>query len=272
MCAFQIGSTTAVAAFQEQRAAFFDGADVLKMALAAAFDREFATSDNAAAMVFFLGARCGEDFREVALLAANGHGWGATAHLRGMYERAVTCAYLRHHPDEVDAFVEYDLVRRWRVSQKIKETFNIDAEDEAKLQQLKQDYEAVVDHFRVDLCKKCKTTRMNHSWTKLDFVSMAGKVGALGNVVVPGYYMPSAQAHATVASAIYRISEHDDGTFFTDAATSEQEAHRSFQIAHLIILGVLTIQHEYFHLTSLDETLGHAWNHYKKAWGYVEAG
>jgi hypothetical protein len=268
VCAFQIGSPQAAAAFRAEHRAFFDGADVLEAAFATAYERPFSTSDNAAAVIFFLGSRCVEDFREVALLAAHSHGWGATAHLRGMYERAVTCAYLATHPGEVDPFVEYDLVRRWRVSQKIKETFNIDAEDEAKLQQLEQDYAKVVDQFRVPQCKNCKTTRINHSWTRLDFVSMAARVGALGRVVVPGYYMPSAQAHATAASALYRLSEDSDGSFFVDPTTNEQEAKRSFQFAHLIILGVLTTQHEFFKLTELDEILGKAWEHYRSAWGY----
>lgn len=269
---FQLGSAEAFAAFRLQHRAFFDGAEALQVALSSVFDRRFATKDNAAAMIFFLGSRCADDFREVGLLAANAHGWGATAHLRGMYERAVVCAYLANHPDQVDAFVEYDLVRRWRVSEKIKETLNIEAEDEAKLRQLEEEYSKVVERFRVHTCKKCNKTRINHSWTKLDFVTMAAGVGPLGRVIVPGYYMPSAQAHATAASAVYRLSDHSDGSFFIDPVTNAAEAARSFQFAHLIILGVMTTHHEFFHLTSIDDVLGEAWKHYRVAWGYAQEG
>lgn len=267
---FKIGSPEAVEAFRVVQRTFFDGAEALETALSAIMEREFASTDSAAAMIFFLGRRCAEDFREVALLAANGKGWGATAHLRGLYERAVVCTYLANHPEEVDAFVEYDLVRRRRVSQKIKETLDIDAEDEAKLRDLEEEYAQVVDHFRIHACKKCDKTRINHSWTQLDFVTMAAGVGSLGRVIVPGYYMPSAQAHATAASAIYRLSERPDGTLFVDPEANAQEARRSFQFAHLIILGVLTTQHEFFRLTDLDYVMNEAWKHYRLAWGYVE--
>lgn len=267
---FRIGSSDAEERFRRRCSGFFDTAEAIERALKVAFDREFRTTDDAAAMIFFIGNRCEEDFREVALLAANGHGWGATAHLRGMYERAVAAAYLHNHPEEVDAFIKFDLVRRWRAAQKIKETFNIDAEDEASLAKLKTDYEAVVDHFRITDCSKCRSTRINGAWHKLHFVALAGTVGPLGRLIVPAYYMPLAQAHGTFASAAYRLAKSNDGVFYVDQSANEEEAVRSFEFAHLIMLGVLTVQNDHFALPELDEALGHAWKQYKIAWDLPE--
>ena len=44
----------------------------------------------------------------------------------------------------------------------------------------------------VKSCKSkiCDEKRIGHTWSKLDFVSMAKKTGAIGSVVVPGYSVP----------------------------------------------------------------------------------
>ena len=267
MAQLRIGAPNEFAEFTLRHRSFFEGSDVLQSAIDAAFERELTSSDNADMVVFFLGSRCEEDFREIALLAANGHGWGATSHLRGMYERAVVSAYIHEHAEDVDRFIDFDLVRRWRAAQKIKETFNVDAEGEAQLRTLKQAYDTIVDHFRVTDCAKCGTKRINHTWHSLNFVEMARAVGQLGRMIVPAYYMPLAQAHGTLASAIYRLAEHGDGSFFVDPAASRAEAIRSLKYAHLIMLGVLTVQYERFSIPELEGSLGQAWNHYRSAWG-----
>lgn len=263
---FQIDQPEAVALFRKRNVKFLNGSDVLEELIERVLDRPLSTAEDADAVIFFLGNRCAEDFREIALLAAHGHGWGATAHLRGMYERAVAAAHLHENTDDVDSFVEFDLVRRWRAAEVIKRTLNIDAEDEQKLAVLEKEYLSVRDKFRVTDCAKCGTTRINHTWHKLHLVAMAGKVKTLGKAVVPAYYMPLAQAHATFASAAYRLSQGEDGSFFVDPETSANEADRSFQYAHLLMLGVLTVQHEHFSLAELDELLGKAWQHYRTAW------
>src|SRR5690349_3129061 len=108
----EIGSSAALERFRTTRTAFLQGLDPLEEALAIAFDHPVNTDDRVATVVFFLGSRCADDFREILLLAANGFGWGATAHLRGMFERSVTCAYIRENPSVVDDFIEYEYVRR----------------------------------------------------------------------------------------------------------------------------------------------------------------
>jgi hypothetical protein len=259
----QIDSREAESRFRARNERFFADSTALEDAIAAVFDREFSSSDTAEVMIFFLGQRCVDDFREVALLAANGYGWGATAHVRGMYERAVVAAFLKQEPVASRDFVDFDLVRRWKTAQAIQKTFGINAEDEAKLAQLKKDFEEVRSRFEVKDCAKCETTRLNHTWHKLNFVAMASKVGTLGTAIVPAYYMPLAQAHGTFASAVYRLGE-SDGFFSQDPELNDAEADRSFKYAHLILLNVLTVQHEFFKLAQATESLGRAYDHYRQ--------
>jgi Family of unknown function (DUF5677) len=57
---------------------------------------------------------CRDDFGEVVFLAVHGHGNGATEILRGMFERAVTTAYLIKHPAKAERFVRYAAIQEHR--------------------------------------------------------------------------------------------------------------------------------------------------------------
>src|SRR3954469_6231764 len=78
-------------------------------------------------LIFYSGIRCAEDFIAVTLLAAHGFGLDALALVRGMFERAVTAGYLRLHPEEAQAFADFDIVQRHRAAQAISETLGIEA-------------------------------------------------------------------------------------------------------------------------------------------------
>ena len=252
--------------FRSRHPAFFENVEALDAAVTIAFRRTCAFPSSADAVVFLLGSRCEEEFREVALLAAHGHGSGATAHLRGMYERAVTCGFIHANPDAVDDFVDYDVVRRWKGAQAIKRTFGLNAEDETRSAALRAEFERVRNRFEVPDCKRCGSKRLNHSWIALDFVSMAAKTGKFGDLIVPAYYLPLAQAHATIASAVSRIAEVPDGSFALDPALNEAEADHAFQFGHLIILYVLLVQGNRFDLPGFTPVLDRAFEHYKQAW------
>ena len=69
----------------------------------------------------------------------------------------------------------------------IEETFGKGSVSEKTASDLKERYEAVKDTFHVSLCNKCGTHRVNHTWSKLNFVAMARKTGSLGELTVPAY-------------------------------------------------------------------------------------
>lgn len=55
------------------------------------------------------------DGTSILLLGMNGYGFGAQKILRGMYERAVTAAFLHRHPDQVDAFLDFGHINDWKL-------------------------------------------------------------------------------------------------------------------------------------------------------------
>ena len=68
-------------------------------------------------------------------------------------------------------------------------------------------YEEVKDRFLVKSCKSktCEEKRVGHTWNKLDFVSMAKKTGAIGSLIVPGYFVPLRHAHSTYRAMTERL-------------------------------------------------------------------
>ena|ERR1700732_2698971 len=59
---------------------------------------------------FNLAQRCREDFCEISFLVVNGYGIAGSKLLRGLYERAVTIAYLIQHPDKARRFLNFAAV------------------------------------------------------------------------------------------------------------------------------------------------------------------
>ena len=118
-------------------------------------------------------------------------------------------------------------------------------------------------------CEDCGTKRLNHTWSKLDVVSMAGKVkkfNQMRNLVSMAYYLPLAQAHSTLASAIQRVGQIGGGYFAVDETLAHDEADRSLQVAHLLLLNALTVQ-QHFQLSALAQPLEEAFKQFKHAWG-----
>lgn len=265
----EIGSQTATYDFRARHKRFFDGSAVLERAISLAFSRAFDVSDVTGTVIFFLGSRCSDDFREILLLAANGYGWGATAHLRGMFERCVTAAHLHEHPDQSRDFVDYDVIQRWKLIQELSSAFDVGEEQRASMEELKAAADAVRERFMISTCKKCETTRLNHTWTKLSLVDMARQVkgmSKMGSLLGPGYYVPLGQAHSTLASIVQRTSQIGEHLFAVDQGLARDEADRTFHIAHLLLLNALVIQHAHFALKELETPIEEGFAHFRTVW------
>jgi hypothetical protein len=95
------------AKFQERFPTFLEAFDALAETMNKVQVRTFTSQSPADETVFFLTSLVFEDFTEVWLMAGNGLGTGALKALRGMYERAVTAAYISQYPDEAKSFWKY---------------------------------------------------------------------------------------------------------------------------------------------------------------------
>ena len=194
----------------------------LSEAMNIAFMRTLLTGEPIERFVFGYGRLCCEDFWEVFLLSANGNGVGATKLLRTLYEHAVTLHYLNEHPDELNDFYDYSFVAEHKLLKPILDTFGTVAfaNTDVSEAEVEQRFQSVKDRFKITDCKKCSTQKLNHSWSKLDFISMAKQTGSLGSLVVPAYYRPLTHAHSSFGALASRLSMSDGGgvTFVADGA------------------------------------------------------
>ncbi|HUP59990.1 MAG TPA: DUF5677 domain-containing protein [Thermoanaerobaculia bacterium] len=240
-------------AFQDRHTSFFERFERLREAVNDVFNRTITADELVDPIVFYLGSRAVDDFLGVLILSANDNALSATALLRGMYERVVTARYLHDHPGETLAFFEFGVVQQRRTAQQIRRTFPITSADEHEFEQLEQRYQAVKTKFLV-ACEKCGHQRVGATWSKLDFVSLASKTGDLGDLIVPGYYWPTAQAHATLRS-VESLLEQRAGEPPTLKSKHIDESDRAFQLAYLLLIHVLQIQWDHFKLPLLEKAL-----------------
>lgn len=221
-----------------------------------AFSRRMSTSADIEKFVYFQGNLVAEDFMELFLLAANGYGYGAMKLLRSMYEHTVVLKYLHDHPEELDAFFDYDRVQQHKLMQPIFDTFGEDALPRSTVEETKQRYEEVKDRFMVKTCNvegcTCTHTRINHTWSKLDFVAMAKKTGDIGKLIVPAYFDPLRHAHSTYRAVRERLEEVDGHIGFSRESPPE-EADKALMAAQNCLLVALQVQKERFNIPGLEE-------------------
>ncbi|MCP4717718.1 MAG: hypothetical protein GY868_21550 [Deltaproteobacteria bacterium] len=220
-----------------------------------AYERNVSLSCQADKAVHYLGALCIDDFREILLLCGNGLGIGGMKILRGLFERAVTASYISEAPDTAQEFLDYYYVHRKKQFSHFKDYIGDKISDfinPAELELVNEQYENVKDKFTEILCKKCGTTKIMFSWSKMDLISMAKKVG-LGNQVWDLYYIPMLQTHPTASSIVDRVGLKNSDTFtFKHEAQMDAVGSTLFG-AHKIILRVLENQNNHFSLGMDDE-------------------
>ena len=108
--------------------------------------------------------------------------------------------------------------------------------------------------------------RLNHTWNKLDVVSMAKKVPWLQKYLVPGYYIPMSYAHATVHSMLARWEQAPQGGIQFAAGPQPKQADDSLKTAHILILYIISEQYKHFKLEDCAEFRQRAEADYKEIW------
>jgi Family of unknown function (DUF5677) len=228
----------------------------LEKAIDTAFTRVHQTSTLLERTIYFLGRLAVEEFMEILLLCANGYGIGAQKLVRGMYERAVTARYLYKFPDEVRNYLDFHRVTDHKFLMAIQSTMGHDVFSREQAEKIEQDFEAVKPQFTVPDCKTCKTTRLNHTWSKADIVSMARMSDeSLWHLIVPAYYLPTREFHSTIGAIFSRLDPEPatkgEGLIF-DGAAQRDRADQSIITAHNLLLNVLDLQKECFHIQELE--------------------
>ena len=188
------------AAFSKGHQEFLKRFKNIEKALDVAFLRIHQTTTPLEKTIYFLGRLIVEEFMEILLLCGNGYGIGAQKLIRGMYERAVSARYLMGHPEEVDNFLDFHPVADRKFLTAVEQSMGRNVFTPEQAQQIRDDYAAVKNQFMVPDCKTCGTSRMNHTWSKTDVVSMARTSVNLWPFILPGYYMPMREGHTTLGA------------------------------------------------------------------------
>lgn len=261
-----IGDDTEQKEFIARHALFLERFPSLRAAMNFAFARTFESALPVDRVVFALGRLCIEDFMEILVLAGNGYGLGALKILRGLYERVVTASYLHQNPDETDDFLDFYWVDQHRLTKEVSRTFGTDRIPRKKLDEIEHMFGEVKGRFTVTACRRCKTKRVNHSWSRLDFVSMARAVGRLGNFLLPAYYTPTQQIHASFRGIMSRLEEQPQGGIGIVSEAQRKEADMALRLGHLFALHALALQRDHFALGALEEPLDTCYSDFQAIW------
>jgi len=245
---------------------FFDLLPHLMELLSMTFSRQLKDAVPTDRVIFILGRCCVEDFFEIILLAGNGSGIAAAKVLRGLYERAVTMVYLINHPEEVQRFLDYSHVAEYKLMQAILENNGEEAISKDVRDSRESRFNAVKDNYMIEYCKTCKAKRMNHTWSKLDIVSMAKKTPWLKKYLVPGYYIPMSYAHSTVHSMLARLEANPEGGLNFSAGAQPRQADESLKTAHILLLYIIREQLKHFKLNDPAMLRQRAEREYPQIW------
>jgi len=227
----------------------------IEQALNVAFTREHITNGPEDKFVYFFGRLCVEDFMEISLVCHHGYGAAASKLVRSMYEHAVTLHYLHQHPEEAKTFMNYHRIQQDKLLNRLIETFGSTILPADQIAETRRKAAEVKEDFMTPVCDHPDAKkRLRHSWNKLDFVAMAQKTGALGTLIVPGYYLPLRHAHATFGGLSERLEIVDDRMGISPDSQPEL-ADQSLMTAHNCLLVALEVQKDYFKIEELSEPL-----------------
>ncbi len=229
------------------------------------FLRTMRTSSKAETVVYSLGRLILEEFTEILLLCGNGYGVAASKILRGMYERAVTAAYLAKYPEEVDAFLRYHKIHMGKMLKHVDPSDLKEVFSEEKVSAIESEYEEARKDFQEPVCKKCGTTRTLSSWSRLDTLSMAKKADKkLARQYLYCYFLPTLQIHSTM-QALFEQMKYSGATLTFDPDAQRHAVEVAMEAAHLLILEVMDAQNIYFNL-GLAEDIAKRRGEWVEAW------
>ena len=226
--------------FVDRNSRFFERVANLFKAIDKAFHIQSAQATPLQQFVFLHARICIEDFFEVLQCCGNGYGIAGMKLLRGLYEKAVTLEYLGEHPEDLDDYFAYRHIANFKLFTAARQTLGSEAVSDHLLAEATAEYNKVRERFSIIACRECGSERLNHTWNKLDIVSMAMKTRILGTLIVPAYYMALRHAHSTAGALAERVYLDRDHFGF-DPEPQRRQADDALRLSFLIAIEVLVV-------------------------------
>jgi len=264
---FEFPETKEGLAFLERNPDFLSAFLSLMKVSNQCFTHGMKPKDRQQDVCFSLAHACRQDFLEIVYLAVGGFGAGASKLLRGLYERAVTHAFIAKNPEKAESFVRFAGVQEFKlmtagVRAVGEDAFNNVATPKTSVAGIKGMYETVKPEFQVTLCKDCGRTGTAFSWDKLDLVAMAHKSGEeYVKYYLSAYASPNMYVHATAASAYKHIDEPAERN-----RINQNEAEVALIMGSALMILVMRIQSNMYDL-KLDEPLAKCEAEILSVWG-----
>ncbi len=233
---FEFPDNKHVNAFFDRNPKFYPAFETLMTLGNRCFGRASGARNHAEDVCFSLGHTCREDYIEVLFMASSGYGIGALKLLRGLYERAVTLAYIAKHPDQVERYINFTPIQELRA---LKAALTIVTEKEfdetigatTTAAQIREAHERIRPEFR----------GRQLSWLPLhEIVKDVG--GPYAHHYPGSYTIPNFKVHATLASAFDGTPED------VRAERNVQNADFALLSATALFLLVIREQNTMFHL------------------------
>jgi len=230
---------------------FFETLPNLQNAIDKIFNRRNALMERADILISVLGNICFENFSAILLLSLHGFGDDAFSLVRGMYERLVLSRHFHLHPDDVDTFWDFHLVKLRKLG--LEDLLNkLDPSGNA------------LDRF-VGLHPHTGKKTLQRNWTTIDFVTMANEVG-LGEHVRHAYRIPLEFAHPSVQGILQWLEAREDGGLEIKDRPDSYSVEMVLPIAHLLAIEVLRVQLEHFRLNADDPIFQQCLKDFEEAW------
>lgn len=245
---FEFGETKQSNAFLDRHPDFYAAFEQLMNLANGCFARPSMPRNRAEDVCFSIGHTSREDYLELLFLAVNGYGPGASKLLRGLFERAVTLAYIVKDPDKAERFVHFAAIQEYKLMNAALQIVTEEAFDsrmrdlENTVAKIRERYQQYKTEFEVTQCRDCGRKGTAISWDR-DLAAMVHSVGEPYKAYYFGAYaLPNLHVHATVASMF-------DGTE-TDVRVERRLGEADFALMHatFVFLDVLRKQNELFEL------------------------
>ncbi len=272
---FHWGATPESNAFFGRHPKFHDAFERFMILANRTFGREYRPTDRLQHIGFNLGETCRVDFLEITFLAVHGWGIGASKLLRGLYERAVTLAYMIKHPEKAERFLRYAAIQEYKVMIPAVELagekeFDDKVAGTTTVAQIKQLREMVKPEFQVPICKECyeKGTCQHmttaFSWDENGVQAQARDVGeSYPHFYLGAYALPNMHVHVSLTSA---MQQHDKKPDDERKTQRRNEADFALLNAHAVMLLVLRSQNDLFSL-GLERDIEACEKDWVEVWG-----